>query len=321
MGLTDPSKKTHKTGQTTKAPALKRNKKIDASKALNIFLKKHKAERGGPHTHTRIPDTNTPEYSNIWGGSYNIPDSDLPEFNELLAKKIWGDGKKEYLTECQLHNAGPILVDLDFRYKSEITTRQHDSCFIDEVVATYFENLQKLFEMPEDQEIPCYIFEKPDVNILEDKTKDGIHLMFGIKATYQEQLLLREEVLKSFGELSEALPLTNKNTDVIDPCIPKGKTNWQMYGSRKPFHEAYELVCAYNIGLDEFGDIELSEILDILDKLPKNELLFKLSARNPNHNVLKPTAYNLASVTKYGAQKKKKKNKKKIETQKKKKKN
>ena len=160
-------------------------------------------------------------------------------------------------------NEGPILIDLDFRYPTEITERQHDGAFNDDVIDRYFEKLQKLLKIPPDTEIPVYIFEKPNVNILEDKTKDGIHIIIGIKLSFCEQLLLRKEVLKDFNTITASLPIMEGWTieDIIDPCIPKGKTNWQMYGSRKPFNEAYELVSAFKCTFDEDGDLESESYL------------------------------------------------------------
>lgn len=279
-----------------------------SSASVNSFLSKRKAERGGSHTHTRIPDTNTADESGIYGGSYNILDKDLPRLYSLLARKIFKDGEKEYLTERQLPDAGPILIDLDFRYPTEITTRQHEGGFIDDVVDRYFENIKKLVTIPQGEEIPVYIFEKPNVNILEDKTKDGIHIIIGIKMTYPEQLLLRKEVLKDFSQITSVLPIIDGWTvdDIIDPCIPKGKTNWQMYGSRKPFNEAYKLVGAYNCNFDDEGDLEQESILEELNELPKAELLQKLSARNTEHNSYEPTQYNRNNVGKNQGKKKKK---------------
>ena len=278
-----------------------------SSASVNSFLTRRKAERGGIHTHTRIPDTNTPEESGIWGGSYNIIDKDLPKLYKFLAQKIFVDGKKEYLTECQLPDAGPILIDLDFRYSTDITDKQHDSGFIDDVVDRYFENIKKLINIPEGEEIPVYIFEKPNVNILEDKTKDGIHIIIGIKMTYQEQLLLRKEVLKDFNQITESLPIIDGWTvdDIIDPCIPKGKTNWQMYGSRKPFNEAYILIAANKMSFDDDGDLEQVSIIEELNEIPKEELLYKLSARNNNHKSFEATQYNKSNVGKNKPKKKK----------------
>ena len=279
-----------------------------SSASVNSFLTQRKAERGGVHTHTRIPDTNNPEESGIWGGSYNISDKDLPRLYRLLAKKIFEDGEKEYLTECQLSEAGPILIDLDFRYPTDITNRQHDSGFIDDVVDRYFENIKKLVTVPQDEEIPVYIFEKPNVNILEDKTKDGIHIIIGITMTYPEQLLLRKEVLKDFGGITDSLPIIDGWTvdDIIDPCIPKGKTNWQMYGSRKPFNEAYVLIGANKMSFDEDGDLEQVSILSDMNELKKSELMIALSARNKNHKTFEPTKYNRDNIDKTKTRVKKK---------------
>ena len=38
--------------------------------------------------------------------------------------------------------------------------------------------------------------EKNNVNILEDKTKDGIHLIFGIQMHKAYQLLIREKIIR-----------------------------------------------------------------------------------------------------------------------------
>ena len=281
---------------------------------LEQFLKKHRADRGGIHTHTRIPDTQTPEKTGIWGGSYNIPDKDIPLLHKLVAKKVFVNNEKEYLTECQLKDAGPILVDLDFRYSADITERQHDTGFIDDVIDRYFENIKKLYDIPCNEKIPIYIFEKPDVNILEDKTKDGIHIIFGITASYPEQLLLRNEVLGDFNSIVTSLPIQDGWTceDIIDPCIPKGKTNWQMYGSRKPFNDAYKLVGAYTCCFDEDGDLEQEDIIDDICNLSNAKLLEKLSARNTQHKHYTITKYckdNLETIkSKKPASKKKRKN-------------
>ena len=281
---------------------------------LERYLKKHKAVRGGIHTHTRIPDTNNPEVSQIWGGSYNILTEELPILYSLVAKKLYENEEKEYLTECQLKDKGPILIDLDFRFPTEITERQHDAGFIDDVVDRYFENLKKILKIPEGTEIPVYIFEKPHVNILEDKTKDGIHIVIGIILPFEEQQLLRKEVLKDFHTITSALPIIDGwgIDDIIDPCIPKGKTNWQMYGSRKPFNEAYEIVSAYRYSFDEDGDLESQNIISELEAMPKNELLAELSAHNTNYPSFQPTKYCKDNAKNFTASNKKKKKKRKV---------
>jgi hypothetical protein len=93
-----------------------KNNMIMASqfKDLSEFLAKHsaKSNSGVVHTHTRIPSKEL----NIYGGSYVIPKEELKIFYELYYDHIFVKKKKEYLTEKQLENEGPMAVDFDFRY-------------------------------------------------------------------------------------------------------------------------------------------------------------------------------------------------------------
>ena len=110
---------------------------------LRGFLAKHSAKQspGVTYTHTRIPDKSL----NIFGGSYIIPEEDETEFYRLYHKHIFIDKKKEYLTEKQLENVGPIVVDFDFRYRYDIDTKQHTYDHISDMVVLYVEELAKMF--------------------------------------------------------------------------------------------------------------------------------------------------------------------------------
>ena len=89
--------------------------------------------------------------------------------------------------------------------------------------------------------------QKDKVNITEQKTKDGIHIIFGIKSHKAIQLILRDEILNDVYNSWDDLPLTNTMNDLIDEGIIKGTVNWQLYGSRKPGHEQYKLTNYYNL--------------------------------------------------------------------------
>jgi hypothetical protein len=94
--------------------------------------------------------------------------------------------------------------------------------------------------------IECYVMEKNNVNLLEDKTKDGIHLLFNVKMDLACKIMVRNYLLKELPTLWTDLPLINSWEDVIDKSITNGINNWQILGSRKPGHEAYKIthVCA-----------------------------------------------------------------------------
>ena len=89
-------------------------------KTLKHYLSKFKItsikDNNNIITHTRIPDNNL----KIYGGSYSVPDNELPIFYSLIYDDVFTNGNKEYLTETQLRdNDGedrPLVIDFDFNY-------------------------------------------------------------------------------------------------------------------------------------------------------------------------------------------------------------
>jgi len=209
-------------------------------KDFNEFLAKHSAknENGQVSTHTRIPDKEL----NIYGGSYIIPKEELNTFYQLYYDHIFVKKRKEYLTEKQLENGGPMAVDFDFRYKYDVEVRQHTKEHIQDMVLLYLEEIKEYFIFTENTPFNIFVFEKPNVNRLEDKsiTKDGIHMIIGIQIDHTMQMMIRDKMIEKLPEIWD-LPLENTWESVLDDGISKGKTNWQLFGSRKPGNEAYEL--------------------------------------------------------------------------------
>jgi hypothetical protein len=80
-------------------------------------------------------------------------------------------------------------------------------------------------------------------------TKDGVHIIIGIQLDHILQMMLRDKIVSKIGEIWE-LPLINGWDAVFDEGISKGTTNWQMYGSRKPGNQAYELTQYYLVSYD-----------------------------------------------------------------------
>ena len=227
------------------------------------------------YTHTRIGDK-----KKIHGGIYNITDE--KDFNTRYYRHVFINGNKEYLTEKQIEN-GQILIDLDFRYNIDIKERQHNEEDIENLIDLYVEKIKELYEINPKQCFPVFILEKPNVNCVTDKniTKDGIHMIIGIEMNHDIQLLLRQKVLKEIDDVLGDLPLQNNYESVLDMGISKGTTNWQVFGSCKPYHERYQLVLYYDIFVNEDGVIEREEY-DI-EKPSQNfilGLLPKMSARN-----------------------------------------
>jgi P4 family phage/plasmid primase-like protien len=216
--------------------------------SLGEFLKNHKAEKGGSYTHTRIGD----KKSNIYAGSYNIPHTKTKLFQKLYVNHTFKQNKPEYLTEAQdRENGGPILIDFDFRYSTEITERQHSDEHVYDIVDLYVDKLRLLCNIDKKM-FNVYIFEKPDIVPKDDLVKDGIHMIMGVHLSHDKQMLLRKHVLECIGsQVLDDLELQNTADNVLDEAITCGRNNWMMYGSRKPNNESYKLTYYYKVSTDK----------------------------------------------------------------------
>jgi len=249
--------------------------------SLEAFLKlyTYKKESEQEITHTRIGDK-----KKIYGGAYSIPDDKMNEFYKLYYDKVFQKKNQfEYLTEKQNQTDGPILVDFDFRYNLSVKKRQHNSGHIIDIIDLYLNKLKEIFSF-DTKTFPIYVFEKPNVNVIESEnlTKDGIHMIIGINMSHEAQLHLRNLVLKEIGDVWDELSVINSWESVLDEGISAGYTNWQVLGSRKPHNESYRLTDVYNITMD-LNDYEF--IFDKIDlksfDIEKN--MNNLSAKYKKH--------------------------------------
>jgi P4 family phage/plasmid primase-like protien len=246
---------------------------------LKGFLDSHKAKDGDEITHTRIGD----HKSKIYGGKYNIPDEELEEFFALYKKDIVDKKGKEYLTERQL-DQGPIAIDLDFHYDYEVDERQHTNEHIEEMVLNVCEHLKSMFCF-DDESFKVFIFEKPDVNRVADKkiTKDGIHIIINLSVDKTVSKYLRECMLRDFPDILAELPVNNVDgwEGVVDNSVMSRSTGWQVYGSRKPNHKAYQITHIFEMKFDEDDGEFQCETLNV-NEYSKNIDLMEISVRNKN---------------------------------------
>jgi hypothetical protein len=214
------------------------------------YLKLVACPKGMTPTHTKIGN---PEHK-IYGGSYLIGEDKLDEFYQNYINHVFNQKQNAYITEKQSIENGPVLVDLDLHYDTTITKRQHTKDHIIDLVMLYAETISKLTNVTPGVEIPVFVLEKPDVNILDIKTKDGIHLIIGLKMHKALQMLLRDMVKADIPNMWEDIPITNTWDSVLDEGITKGHCNWQLYGSKKPGHSAYKLTYIYYISYNKEED-------------------------------------------------------------------
>ena len=212
--------------------------------SLPDFLKNHSAEKGGPWTNGRIGD----QKLGIYPGSYLIPAASRADFLKKYYRQVFILKKEEYLTEKPLIENGPILIDLDFRYAPTIKTRQHTEDHIIDGIVRYMEKISDLVLITPDQAIDVFVMEKKEVNLTDPgKTKDGIHILIGLKMHKALQVLLRTNMLDELKSMWDDLPITNTWDDVLDEGVSKGHSPWQMYGSNKPAHQAYLVTYHFNL--------------------------------------------------------------------------
>lgn len=238
-----------------------------------LQTKKNINEKTKP-TNTRIGN----KEMGIWGGSYYIPDENQEEFLTVYANEI-KNGTKEYLTETQLETDSSILIDIDLRFNYSVKNRIYTESHIDDLKNLYLEELKKIYQFDE-QPFNLYIFEKNNVNPIQEKniTKDGIHMIIGIKTKREEQIYLRDKIILQIKELWNDLPIINTWEEIFDIGISQGICNWQLYGSTKPGYETYKLTKQYKITFDESDQdfiIEKEKVPEIITL----DLLKKISAR------------------------------------------
>lgn len=246
-------------------------------KSYNEFIHAHKISKTDNDTEC----TNTQIYP---GGKFHISHDEYNTMLKLYYRDVVSKNVDEYMTEKQLENNGAIVVDFDFRYDYNVTNKQYNETHIRDMIMLYLNELKKMYQFLDDMPFPIYIFEKPDVNRVQEKnyTKDGIHMIIGIQADRTTQILLRQRIINSIENAWHDIPLTNSWDDVLDKGISEGGTNWQLYGSKKPKHDRYELTQVYEFEYDS-SDGEMMETKIPLKKFNWTEDFPKLSVRYTDH--------------------------------------
>lgn len=224
--------------------------------SLRQFLDKHRCTTGPSHTGI-----------GIWQGKYHIPISNLTKFYDLYLEEFNKSGTLCF-TECH-EDVSPILIDLDFKFPTNVTTRLYTLDTIKSVISAYNDSITKHFG---EQDLRSFAFEKNSIKNTQDYVKDGIHIIYPyVVLDKRNNLKLRESVLQKLKHESvfKDLKLENTYDQVLDKAVVTN--NWFLYLSGKPNNEHYKLTYIFDNNLEsipvELSNREIIELCSIRNKM------------------------------------------------------
>jgi hypothetical protein len=188
--------------------------------ALQEFLNARR--NPGTYTHTGC--------GGYMKGSFYVMQEHMEKFLQLY-KAALNAGKDLYLTEAHRQDS-PIFLDFDFKQSTpdRIYTKEH----IEQIYELLWTEIFKYVEA-EEEDLICYVLEKPAPREDGKGFKDGFHLMFPDIVTCTDvQHIIRENILKSeaLSELFADAGFTNNVEDMYDAAVIS-RNPILMYGSKK----------------------------------------------------------------------------------------
>ncbi len=228
-------------------------------------------------THTRMGN----QELDIRGGAYIISPDEMPQFYELYYRYVFQPSamRKEYLTERQIEQ-GPLVVDFDLKYPPSVTTRQYTEDTLTEIITCILDVLKECYVFTENSpSFPIYVLEKPEVNCTDTAvTKDGIHMIIGVKMDFAMRKVMRKKLLEMFETDLDLPGQINSWENVLDKAIMEGATGWTVYGSRKPGNPPY-LLTRYYVNEFDAADGEFAMTEYAAESFPVETEIHTLSAR------------------------------------------
>ena len=251
---------------------------------LHRLLQDYQASKGEPFNFTYMAKP---------FGSFMVPEDKYEAFYKAYTDTL-NAGVVPPLTEKQ-GLAGPLLVDLDFKFSSDVKQRRYTVDLVDTVVKTYFDILGEYIHLNEDNN-KCYVFERADP-YLEDKPgkiaifKDGIHLVFPfIKCFEQLKWMARDYAIKQCKSLFEKLGTINSVDDIVDRAVIS-QNNWFVYLSSKPGRKPYKLTKVLNNGLTDVDfkpSRKLVRLLSVAGDVEKVSYIKELPLNSSNMKTAQP---------------------------------
>jgi P4 family phage/plasmid primase-like protien len=210
---------------------------IFQSHPLFHFLHQHPCANGKDATITGMGELT---------GRWHIPDSDYPQFLDLLNDYLFVKKHRPlgFVEQPRLNQPKPLLIDLDFHYpKTQALERRFTEENIRDFCVRISQAYQHFFDISVYDTMRFFVTLRPQPYADKDKIKDGIHILCPDAPLSNEKWNVLRKYLLSQNIIREIFGHTayqNKDEDVFDPSMGR-KQGWMFYGASKPSIPAYKL--------------------------------------------------------------------------------
>lgn len=227
------------------------------------YLQRYKVEKMSVFTHTSIVKPS---------GAFYIPTDEMDVFFPMYNRALLA-GEDLYMTEKH-RDIAPFLIDLDFRFeKTDNMQRRYTLEHVKQIIMIYVSCIKEYIDIA--NTITIYLLEKPYLTTDKGMIKDGIHIIIPELVTKPSvQYLVRRDVIPQLKPLFESLECINDVEDIVDEAVIE-RNNWQMYGSKKPNCEPYDISKIYAYQVNENVLVEQN-----IDTENKGQYIEILSIRN-----------------------------------------
>jgi hypothetical protein len=210
-----------------------------SQRSLREFLDQHPADKVWTHT-------------SLAGGKYFIGDDVIDEFYNLYVESIL-DGDKQYLTEKST-DIGPIRIDFDFIYDSQVDKHLHTQDQVVSFVKSYMDNIKEYLVLPENVDVFVMEKRRPTFDSKRQRCKSGIHIVVPSISSHKfVEQSVRRTLLKRMDEFFPGLPLQEPWEKVYDEGVVNRSVPWTLYGSRKNDPNSLPYLISYVLNYTDNG--------------------------------------------------------------------
>ena len=273
--------------------------------SIQNVLTPFKKKEGETPTHTIIPNPNNIYFKH--GASFVIPCGKLDGVYRELHNYFFNDYQRLSLTES-FGEFCPLIFDLDIKYENVKKKRYYTNKELCAIVDILWKNIQKYFDLTEDNQDECWITEKaePHYDLVENNlynVKDGIHIIFpniiGDRKVFKEfmKFFTEEPIVTELTNIFEVIP-SNDISSIIDTNVQR----WFVYGDGKNGRSPYLLTHIIHCNTDcntlipaESAGYENLEIMNKLCLL--QDFVPNVEYKNDIDNILNSIPRNSSSIS------------------------